>query len=287
MQFVVCDNGISGTICEHSVIDGVTISPLNTFVTNAILSLAPEPPAQWLSDAANDAVPIEPMSLDLTNAIDTHITDVRREFNTRCALYSYVSFEISSLCASFLRDRKVPQRSSVQMALQLAVRRFHGYSPSTSETVSMAHFRKGRVDVNHILWPEVAEFCAAAAGSTFEEVRAATCSFVPKSGTDDILPLPFKQHLLPLLNRAIKAHARSLARASAGRAINRHLKALEWMLWGDEPGGRPRLFDDPVFARIKPSIFMSDSLESGALECGLVYPIRGTIWCHHEIKDDR
>ncbi len=49
VQFVVCKNGISGFIGDHSMLDVGTISGLNTAILEAILEHEPIKQDQWIS----------------------------------------------------------------------------------------------------------------------------------------------------------------------------------------------------------------------------------------------
>ncbi len=39
LQFVVCQNGVSGYVCEHTMLDALSVRPLNAFITDAITGI--------------------------------------------------------------------------------------------------------------------------------------------------------------------------------------------------------------------------------------------------------
>ena len=279
LQFVVCDNGVSGLICEHALIDGLTVAPLNDFVTKAILEHESEAHIDWNQESTNCPVSVEQVSFELSAEVKSHISQVHTAFRARAGKCTFAGFDITSLSPSFLRDRKSPPRSGIQIAIQLALRRYFGFSPSSFETVSMAHFCKGRVESHHVLRPEVANFCDASVAFKSLEPAQSEC--------DNSRALQFdREQRLHLLRSALKTHAKSLHRASAGYGINRHCLALEWMLRDDELESKPALFMDPVYARLKPLKVMTDSMAIKVLESGLVFPFAKSFWIHFELKED-
>jgi hypothetical protein len=71
-----------------------------------------------------------------------------------------------------------------------------GYNPAAFEMVTLSHFLKGRVDINHVVWPAVARFCIAA--TEFDTYSMA--------------------ELRHLFFEGAKSHANNLKRATRGRA---------------------------------------------------------------------
>ena len=126
----------------------------------------------------------------------------------------------------------------------------------------MARYRKGRVEVNHIIQPAMKDFLAAACDSSLS------------TGA-----------LKPLLYEAAKSHARSLTRASNGRGFSRHLLAMEWMLQEGEEV--PSLFKDPVYLRMKPGKVMTSCFTTGWQEGGFVYPVPESILVYYEVEEER
>ena len=280
LQFVICENGVSGFVCEHSQIDALTMAPLLDFVTEAILAYQVEAYVDLHQESTKYAINLEQITFDLSAQLESRILHVRTAFQAQIPRYSYAGFDITSLSPAFLRKHKIPPRSGIQVALQLAFRRFCGYSPCTFETASLAHFSKGRVDNNYVLRPEIKEFCDA--------MVAATSHTVSESTGDSSAAIKHAQpQLLPFLRSALRTHAKFLMRASSGHGIYLHLRALEWMLRDDELGMKPPLFTDPIYERAMPHKVMTDSMDFNVLEAGMVYPWPDTFWLHFEVKEDR
>ena len=261
LQFVVCENGISASVCEHSALDGVSVEPLHNYINKAISEF--EPQATRRGEAKSNSDPgAEELLLSHDTALEKAIYQFQQEFDQLDPKFTFASVEVSTLGVDFLRSHKCPSQSGVQLAIQLASQRFFGYNPPALETVSMAHFRKGRVEVHHIIGPAVAHFLEAV-----KEMEGS-----PKNVRVAFLD-------------AAKAHAKSLSKVSKGKGFSRHLLALEWMLREGEE--KPKLFEDPVYVRLKPGQVMTSSFTTGWLEGGFFYPVPESILVYFEIRDER
>ncbi|PGH16655.1 hypothetical protein AJ80_05157 [Polytolypa hystricis UAMH7299] len=267
VQFAVCDNGVSATIGEHAMLDGVVIRRLNDHITAAIMELQPDT-FDNLTDVSNgEAIqPVEGFAFQTTAVLDEHIFRVRSQVDNAVSRYEFAAFDLRTVNSAFFRQHKCPPKSGMQLAIQLAVRKHFGYNPTAFEPVSLSHFLKGRVELNHVLWSEVAEFCAAASPSSSE-------------------PLSNNSALRTLFFEGVKAHAKNLVRASRGYGIDRHLLCLEWSIQEGEIA--PALFSSPLYKKGRNSLVMTDCLSTGALECGAVQPDPGSFWIHFEPEEDR
>lgn len=224
--------------------DGMTFLELNNVVTKAITTFNP-------LDAAN--LPEQSSStIDIPNGyifattptIEEHIARIRAQLKEDTSRFEFRAFEIPTLNRELFRVYKCPTNSGVQLALQLAVRRWFGYNPAAFEPVSLNNFHNGRIDMNYIMRPAIANFCAAAA-----EVKAPT------------------SELRALLFDAAHTHASSVNSVARGHGFDRHLLALEWCIREDET--IPALFGDPTFkGKRRPKQVMTNCITSGALECG-------------------
>ncbi|KAK2767749.1 Type I Iterative PKS [Arachnomyces sp. PD_36] len=272
VQFVVCDNGVSATIGEHAMLDGVVIRRLNDHITAAIMDLQPEAkPITNGSGGSSDQTPLPPVdgyAFQTTTLLNQHIQRVRTQVQKNSSRFEFAAFEVTTASTSFFRKFKCPPKSSVMMAIQLAIRRHFGYSPGAFETVSLSHFQGGRVELNHVIWPEVAEFLTAAV----DESPAAT-------------GLTQNPDLRRLFFEGMKTHAKNLFRASSGHGIDRHLQCLQWSIQDGEEV--PSLFSNPYYPKSRNANVMTDSLATGVLECGAVQPEPNSFWIHFEPEENR
>jgi len=267
VQFAICDNGVSAAIGEHSMLDGYVFRRLNTFVTEAIMKLDPKGSTNPAATHIPAIASLESYTFTTTPAIDEHISRVRSQVLKDTEQQEFTAFELPNVGTDFFRSYKCPPKSGMQLVIQLACRLHFGHNPAAFETISLNHFLKGRIDVNHVIWPPVAEFCTAAAATSHP-----TTSTPP-----DLRALFFE---------AAKTHANNLMRATRGQGIDRHFLSLEWVVRDGEEV--PALFASPLYeAKSRPRLVMTSCLMTGALECGSVLPDAESFWIHFEPDPDR
>ena len=254
LGFVVCDNGTSAFIGEHTMIDGYVIRRLNDFVTEAIHS---HRPSKLVKETTNPEI-TDMHVFHTTPLINEHIERVRVQLNNEISGIDLEAFTISGIGTDFFRSIKCAPISGVQVAIQLACRRYFGYNVASFETVSLSHFLKGRVDINHVLWPPVARFCEAASE-----------------------PHTSPKKLKELFLDAARTHANNLMRASRGQGFDRYFLSLEWSVQEGEEV--PILFSNPLYEKkSRPQKLMTDCLFSGCAEVGSVLPDPESLWIHFE-----
>ena len=265
VQFAVCDNGVSATIGEHAKLDGVVIRRLNDFITKGILNLRPDNTSDnsGSSHSADDnsLLPVvEGYAFQTTAIISQHVQRVRTRVQKDVSRIEYTSFELTTTGSSLFRRNKCPPRSGMMMAIQLALRKHFGFCPGAYEPVSLGHFLKGRVDLNHVLAPEVAQFCNAAAEDKSSNLRY-------------------------LFLEGAKAHTKNLMRASRGQGCDRHLCCMKWSI--NEGEEIPALFSSPLYPKTRNPLVMIDSLSTGVQECGATQPGPDSFWIHYEPEENR
>ncbi|KAJ8065466.1 hypothetical protein OCU04_006149 [Sclerotinia nivalis] len=256
LQFVICKNGVSASVCEHSVLDGITIEVLHEFINEAIISHKSPTNTNGSIVSADPDTP-EILPLVPSPILENRTQHIRQSLARQTSKYSFTHLEMNNLNHNFLSKKGLPTQSGIQLAIQLANHRFFGHNPSAIETVSLAQFRQGRVEVHHITTPLMAQFLATNKHA-------------------------INIHSRELLYEAAKEHAKSLTRASKGRGFSRHLLALEWMIKEGEE--TPSLFLDAVYQRMKPERAVTSCFNTGWLEGGFVYPFPGSILVYFEVK---
>ncbi|KAF2450924.1 ketoacyl-synt-domain-containing protein [Karstenula rhodostoma CBS 690.94] len=255
LQFVVCSNGVSGMIGEHSMLDALTITELLDAQVTAIHTHTP------LSASAGES-PLTPASLplDTSPALHTRISSVRKEFSaiTADAGHEYLLF--SGYGSSLLRAQKLSPKSVFQMVVQLASLSTFGFLPPCWETVNQAHYHLGRVDIIQVVVPAVAAFVHAA--------------------QDDSIPLSQRR---ALLLDATRAHVGLVNKATRNLGWERNLTALRALA---APHELPELYEDPVHDRARPRLMQSHCFETGMMEKGCISKHPDAIWSHYEVYDE-
>ncbi|ESZ98068.1 hypothetical protein SBOR_1599 [Sclerotinia borealis F-4128] len=260
LQFVVCKNGISASVCEHSVLDGITVEYLHEFINKAIIEHQSSSHIKGVIASESFATyTFELLHLSTNSALEYRTQQVHQNLQQTTSKYTFAHLDLTSLSLNFLSQKGIPTQSGIQLALQLAYLRFFAHSPPALETVSLAQFRQGRVEVHHIITPLMAQF------------------LITNKHAVNI-------HSRDLLYAAAKEHAKSLTRASKGRGFSRHLLAMEWMVREGEK--IPAFFHDPVYARMKPEKVLTSCFTTGWQEGGFVYPFPGSVLVYFEVRDE-
>ena len=200
MQYLVSDNGHSGAVAEHAMMDGVSAIQLNKFVTDAIQALKPS----YFKEPVQ-ATPIGGFAFQLTPPLNAQIERVLKATRKDVATKELNSIELSTVHYRFFRIRKLPPKSAMQVLVQLALRRYFGKSVPSYENVSQGTFLDGRVEFMPGRWPAVVEFCSAAEDEDTKTSKLRT-----------------------LLIKAMQQHSTHLARTVRGHGFYRHLSSLKW-----------------------------------------------------------
>ncbi|ESZ91056.1 hypothetical protein SBOR_8550 [Sclerotinia borealis F-4128] len=262
IQFSICDNGVSAAIGEHTMLDGVTFLRLNDFVTKAIMTFDPRDPANFCSQPSSAIEVSKPYTFTTTAKFEEHIKRIRAQLKKDTSRVEFRAFEIPTLNRELFRQHTCPPNSGFQLAVQLAVRRYFGYNPAAFEPISLNHFHKGRIDVNHIMRPSIFNFCAAAADMK-----------IPTS------------ELRALFLDAARVHASNVISTSRGHGFDRHLFALEWSVRDGET--IPELFTDPTYkSKRRPPQIMTNCIVGEALEGGDFFDHPNGASITYETKDE-
>ena len=280
LQFIVCNNGVSAFVCEHSVVDGLSIRPLNQLITQAIMKdgaidglTAPASDTNHTSDKTqshekqllNETILTE-LTISTDVSIKNHINRVTASFASGIAPIELTHYNVHAFGDTFLRQHHCSPKTAYQLVIQLACLFFYEYQPASWETVSMARFKHGRVDWIQVVSPAVAEFC--------------------RKARDESISLKERQNLF---YEAVGAHNNSMARISRGHGFVAHLYALLAMArqFGEE---LPELYNDPQWeATSIPSLkcVKTDSVEGLMLqETAFLMPEQQCVYVHYEVEDE-
>ena len=259
VQFIVCENGISGFVGDHSMLDAGTVLGLNKFVTKAIFDHQPDGTETQFNPDVDRIV--KKLSITSSPEIETEVTRVVGEFRRNTANITH-AFTTYTTCGGALpRSHKCPPKSFFQLVVVLASKYHFGYNSALWETVSLGNFHKGRVEINQVVRPIVVRFCEVV--------------------DDSSVPMETKRNLL---FEAVKSHTSSVMRAFRGRGMDRHLTSLRQMM---RPGEDvPAFFKDPVYNGTRPRKIMSHCHETGMAEKGFVLRDPEAVWVHYEVEDE-
>ncbi|KAH7322471.1 Choline/Carnitine o-acyltransferase-domain-containing protein [Stachybotrys elegans] len=260
LQFIVCRNGYSATLGEHTMMDAMTLNKLNEDIAAAIEKGFEAGPTSQDASTAAALVPIY-LPLQPDAKLEAHIDIVRPQYARFVQDAEHVHHLFEGYGSTFLRAHRMSPNSVFQMIVQLAAKSLYGESPPCFETVNQAHYDMGRVDIIQVVNPQVAAFLQAAHD--------------PSVG---------RWECRNLLINATRAHVASINKARRNLGWERTLTALHALLEKDDDV--PSLFRDPVYRRVRPRLMISNCFDSGMLEKGCLWRDREALWLHYEVHDE-
>ncbi|KAF2464811.1 uncharacterized protein BDR25DRAFT_380712 [Lindgomyces ingoldianus] len=278
LQFVICENGVSGIVAEHSIIDGGTLQQLNEHICKR---LAENCSGTALTNSSlltnghefiNGHTPVayRRLHFDLADKFIAEASRIQQRFKiiTAPLACEVGNYRLRKMGAALFRGYGCAPRAGCQILIQLAARIYFGQQVPSWETVSMRSFRRGRVDIVQTVLPIVFRFCTAALKDRVNDQSLLT-------------------EMRSLFLAAAQAHTVNVTRASRGFGFAGHLYALQEMRKGEEPA--LELFIDPTYQRTRPAKLMTDCTDwtNGLFqEGGWVMPDPEHVWIHYEVLDE-
>ena len=263
LQFVVCENGVSGYICEHSMLDAASLRQINRFITRAIVEYNVDIHKDGQVDGRAEST--EEYTFVTNTSILDHIDRLQKEFHKGYSPVEFSHFRLSAVGNGVLHTKKVPSKAGIQLIIQLASLLYYEKQHPSWETVTMMPFHQGRLDWMQVVSPNMYNFCKAA--------------------LDDHIPLAER---LALLRDAAQSHASTLTKIARGRGFAAHLEALQEVLQQHEPV--PALFKDPTWEmmRVTSTRKIKTDASEGLMapEAGFFMPDPESVFVHYEVEDD-
>lgn len=286
LQFIVCTNGESGHIFEHSMIDALPISRFDASIRKAILS---HDESSYELTRGQNGVNDETHShgaghVDGTNEVknsdsqewykeyqyitnaelDLHLANIKEEYEKSYSPSETESFTGNHFGTLYLRSHNVPPKSGYQVIIQLASLMYFGYHPPSFQTISMGLFNKGRVELIQSVLPEILAFT--------------------QSAFNEALPIPERRELFI---KAAKTHAATMIKISRGHGFATHLYALREVLRDGEEV--PTLFNLSLYSRIRPGKLLTDNANRRGIirEMAITMPDPENVLLHYEVHDQK
>uniref|UniRef100_A0A8C7JPI0 Choline O-acetyltransferase n=1 Tax=Oncorhynchus kisutch TaxID=8019 RepID=A0A8C7JPI0_ONCKI len=193
MQFVVGEDGVCGTVCEHSPFEGIVLVACTEYLMKFMATSVSELPAPrrllWKTT---------PHIQGLLKASAERLQRLVRDLDMDVHKFEVYGKE-------FIKKQKMSPDAYIQVSLQLAFYRCNGRLVSTYESASIRRFHEGRVDNIRSATPE-------------------TLAFV-KAMTDEKTSLSDSEKIKRLWD-AINAQTNSTIAAITGMGIDNHLLGL-------------------------------------------------------------
>ncbi|KAK5121570.1 hypothetical protein LTR85_004742 [Meristemomyces frigidus] len=234
LQFIINDNGKSGFMGEHSMMDGTPTHRLNDTILSWIFGEKLDFDAPGVRSSIPDPQPIK---FQLT---EENLADIATATQHHIALMAQHELRVEAYQGygkGLMKKFKCSPDAYVQMTIQLAYHKFYGKNRPTYESAATRRFQEGRTETCRTVSDESVAFCDAMAQpqTTPEECRA-------------------------LFRKAVNAHVAYITDASDGKGVDRHLFGLKKLLQEGEEV--PDLFKDPAYTYSSTWYISSSQLSS-------------------------
>lgn len=219
LQFVVNDNGTSGFVGEHSMMDGTPTHRLNDHTNMLIFTNKLD-----LTDPSTRSDLPEPVALKFNISAEMDQAIDRAIINHR-SLIGQHELKVQAFQGygkGLIKKFKCSPDAYVQMIIQLAYHKMYGVNRPTYESAATRRFQQGRTETCRSVSDESVAFCNAMADP---EVSPERC--------------------VKALRVAIDAHVKYITDASDGKGVDRHLFGLKKCLKEGEE--LPALYKDRAY----------------------------------------
>ncbi|KAI1404651.1 acyltransferase ChoActase/COT/CPT [Hypoxylon fuscum] len=220
LQFIVNDNGTSGFLGEHSMMDGTPTHRLNDYVNDAIFGNK----LDFSDPSVRSGLPDpQTVAFEVTKEVQAEIDRAVRDFAAVIGQHELAVQAYQAYGKGLIKKFKCSPDAYVQMVLQLAYHKMYGKNRPTYESAATRRFQQGRTETCRTVSDESVAFCEAMAD--------------PDAAAAD---------RAALFRKATDAHIEYIGAASDGKGVDRHLFGLKRLL---EPGeALPAIYQDPAFA---------------------------------------
>ncbi|KAE8452612.1 hypothetical protein EG329_013871 [Mollisiaceae sp. DMI_Dod_QoI] len=220
LQFIVNDNGTSGFIGEHSMMDGTPTHRLNDYVNEVIVnnkldfsnpsirSNLPDPTVVKFHVNKEVQAEIERATKDFTEVIGAHELRVQ-------AYQGYGK--------GLIKKFKCSPDAYVQMIIQLAYFKMYGKNRPTYESATTRRFQQGRTETCRSVSDDSVAFCKAISDHSIDP-----------------------EEVVAIFRKAVNAHVEYISAASDGKGVDRHLFGLKKLLGPNDEV--PAIFKDPTYS---------------------------------------
>ncbi|SSD61503.1 related to Carnitine O-acetyltransferase, mitochondrial [Saccharomycodes ludwigii] len=233
LQFIVCKNGTSGCLAEHSKMDGMPTLLLNEYIwkkmskdidneVNYIEDLVKYHNDNNLSIYKENTQPVK-LPFMITPNIQKYIDLGKQTFDKNVSEHDLKVWHYNRFGKKIIKQNwKISPDSFIQQVIQLAIYKLVGRQLPTYEAASTRKFFKGRTETIRSVTPESHEFVKTWCQSTSTH-----------------------QEKLDSLHKSINSHSEYSKLSSNGQGIDRHFFGLKNMI--DDGSQVPKLFQDSLF----------------------------------------
>jgi len=234
LQFIVNDNGTSGFLGEHSLMDGTPTHRLNDTINDWIFNNKLDFDSPSVRSNLPDPVPVRfqlnPELHEDIGRAQAHFARVIGEHELKVQAYQGYG-------KGLIKKFRCSPDAYVQMIIQLAYKKFYGKNRPTYESASTRRFQQGRTETCRTVSEDSIAFCD---GMENPDVPVEQCR--------------------ELLKTAINSHVAYITDASDGKGVDRHLFGLKKCIKEGEQV--PEIYSDPTYSYSSSWFISSSQLSS-------------------------
>ncbi|CCF57524.1 hypothetical protein KAFR_0C05330 [Kazachstania africana CBS 2517] len=221
LQFIVCGNGHSGFLAEHSKMDGTPNLFLNNYIMQQLSKLSPREFLNQIVMTPNEIYRPELLPFAINTSLQRDIKLAKTKFKQVMGQHDLKVWQYKRYGKNFMKKHKISPDAYIQQIIQLAIYKYLGRQLPTYEAASTRMFFKGRTETGRV-------------------VTTASSQFV-RTWEDPNVALSEK---INLFKQATADHSAYLKEAASGNGVDRHFFGLKNML---QDGENVPLFDDLIF----------------------------------------
>ena len=218
LQFIINENGTSGFLGEHSMMDGTPTHRLNDYINMLIFTNKIDLTTSVRSDLPEPL----PLKFHLNQSILSEIHRARKDFDSLIAQHDLRVQAYQGYGKNLIKKFKASPDAYVQMIIQLAYHKMYNLNRPTYESAATRRFQQGRTETCRSVSSESVAFCNAMA--------------------DPSVP---PEKCIEHFRQAVDAHVKYISDASDGKGVDRHLFGLKKCLREGEEV--PQIFKDRAY----------------------------------------
>ncbi|KAL8973028.1 MAG: hypothetical protein Q9197_002525 [Variospora fuerteventurae] len=219
LAFIINDNGTSGFLGEHSMMDGTTTHRLNDFVNMLIFTNKLDLSNPNVRSDLPEPLPLKfHLNQDILNAVHK----ATKDFDSVIAQHDLRVQAYQGYGKNLIKKFKASPDAFVQMIIQLAYHKMYSMNRPTYESAATRRFQQGRTETCRSVSSESVAFCDAMAD-----------------------PNTPPEECINRFRAAVDAHVKYIMDASDGKGVDRHLFGLKKCLKEGEE--MPAIFTDRAY----------------------------------------
>ncbi len=220
LQFIINENGTSGFMGEHSMMDGTPTHRLSDYVNELIFNNK----LDFSNPSVRSNLP-EPavIKFHINKEVQSEIERAEKDFTEVIGAHELRVQAYQGYGKGLIKKFKCSPDAYVQMITQLAYFKMYGKNRPTYESATTRRFQQGRTETCRSVSDDSVAFCKAMADPQIE----------PKE-------------TVALLRKAVASHVEYISAASDGKGVDRHLFGLKKLVGPNEE--LPSIYKDPTYA---------------------------------------